>query len=91
MMKSSSLIGVGQVLGMAEQGSRITRHKFAVRVIISTSLSTVMKNEPGHSSLSLALSLSRVPYAPANSLSLSFRLLLSLSLCVFSIVLYLVY
>ena len=79
MMKSSSLIGVGQVLGMAEQGSRITRHKFAVRVIISTSLSTVMKNEPGHSSLSLSLSLSRVPYAPANSLSLSFRLLLSLS------------
>ena len=58
MMKSSSLIGVGQVLGMAEQGSRITRHKFAVRVIISTSLSTVMKNEPGHSSLSLSLSLS---------------------------------
>ena len=89
MMKSSSLIGVGQVLGMAEQGSRITRHKFAVRVIISTSLSTVMKNEPGHSSLSLSLSL--VCLTPRPILSLSLFGSSSLSLCVFSIVLYLVY
>ena len=91
MMKSSSLIGVGQVLGMAEQGSRITRHKFAVRVIISTSLSTVMKNEPGHSSLSLSLSLVCLTPRPILSLSLSLFGSSSLSLCVFSIVLYLVY